>query len=234
MSLKLPRPDLGELVSLAETMNYMASQMDERIRTILRQRQEQDAVLASMVEGVIAVDSGARVISLNRAAAGLLGVDPGLDPKVVTEVVGNPDFQYFVTRSVAASGRSTGRSPFWGQPRLLQAHGTTLRDLHGKAFGALIVLNDVTRLRRLEQARRDFVANVSHELKTPITSIKGFVETLLDGAMQDPENARIFANYRAPGRPSQRDYRRPLSLSRIEQDSEQGKIALARAASRRS
>ena len=67
---------------------------------------------------------------------------------------------------------------------MLQARGTSLRDARGRPIGAVIVLNDVTHLRRLENIRRDFVANVSHELKTPITSIKGFVETLLDGALR--------------------------------------------------
>ena len=76
--------------------------------------------------------------------------------------------------------------------RFMQAHGTVLRDESGHAIGALVVLNDVTRLRRLETVRREFVANVSHELKTPITSIKGFVETLLEGAYRNPEEALNF------------------------------------------
>jgi two-component system phosphate regulon sensor histidine kinase PhoR len=76
--------------------------------------------------------------------------------------------------------------------RYLQAHGTRLRNLGGQHYGALIVLNDITRLQKLEEVRRDFVANVSHELKTPITSIKGFVETLLDGALEDPQNTKRF------------------------------------------
>ena len=70
-------------------------------------------------------------------------------------------------------------------------HGVCTTPTHQK-IGALIVLHDVTRLRRLENVRRDFVANVSHELKTPITSIKGFVETLIDGALDDRENAARF------------------------------------------
>jgi two-component system phosphate regulon sensor histidine kinase PhoR len=74
----------------------------------------------------------------------------------------------------------------------LQAHGTFIKDHDGKSFGALIVLNDITQMKRLENIRRDFVANVSHELKTPITSIIGFVETLSQGAIDDKENAGRF------------------------------------------
>jgi len=229
LSLKLPRPDLDELVSLGATMNHMASQLDERIGTILRQRQEQEAVLASMVEGVIAVDSRSRVISLNRAASALLGLDPAfVIQRNINEVVENPDIQWFITRSLAASEPIEGEITLQGdKPRFLQAHGTTLKDPQGKAFGVLIVVHDVTRLRQLENARRDFVANVSHELKTPITSIKGFVETLLEGAMLDPDHAGEFL--RIIGRQADRlgaIIEDLLSLSRIEQEAEQGKIHL--------
>jgi two-component system, OmpR family, phosphate regulon sensor histidine kinase PhoR len=230
LSLKLPRPDLMELGSLGETMNRMASQLDERIGTIIRQRQEQEAVLASMVEGVIAVDSRSRVISLNRAATHLLGMDPAfVIQRSINEVVENPDLQWFVTRSLAASETIEGEIHLQGdKPRVLQAHGTTLKDPRGKAFGVLIVVHDVTRVRQLENARRDFVANVSHELKTPITSIKGFVETLLEGAMLDPKHAGEFL--KIIGRQADRlgaIIEDLLSLSRIEQEAEQGKIHLA-------
>jgi two-component system, OmpR family, phosphate regulon sensor histidine kinase PhoR len=144
--------------------------------------------------------------------------------------VRNPDLQNFVTRALASPRQMDGEIILRdnNRDRLLQVTGTTLRDLQGQAFGALIVLNDVTRLRRLEQARRDFVANVSHELKTPITSIKGFVETLLDGAMLEPENAMNFLQIIAKHADRLNEIIDDLlSLSRIEQDSEQGKITLA-------
>jgi two-component system phosphate regulon sensor histidine kinase PhoR len=78
------------------------------------------------------------------------------------------------------------------EPLLLKVQGTMLHDGSGRTMGAVVVLNDVTRLRRLEEVRQDFVANVSHELKTPITSIKGFVETLLDDPAPSPDNVRRF------------------------------------------
>jgi two-component system phosphate regulon sensor histidine kinase PhoR len=231
LRVKVPVPASDELASLAEALNSMAAQLDQRIRTIIRQRQEQDAVLASMVEGVMAVDRRERLITLNQAGARLLGVDPETArERPLPEVVRNPDLQNFVTRALASPRQMDGEIIIRSnnRDRLLQVTGTTLRDLQGKAFGALIVLNDVTRLRRLEQARRDFVANVSHELKTPITSIKGFVETLLDGAMQEPANALNFLQIIAKHADRLNEIIDDLlSLSRIEQDSEQGKIALA-------
>jgi two-component system phosphate regulon sensor histidine kinase PhoR len=147
----------------------------------------------------------------------------------INEVVENPDLQWFITRSLAASEIIEGEINLQGdKPRFLQAHGTTLKDPYGKAFGVLIVVHDVTRVRQLENARRDFVANVSHELKTPITSIKGFVETLLEGAILDPEHAGEFL--KIIGRQADRlgaIIEDLLSLSRIEQEAEQGKIHLA-------
>jgi two-component system phosphate regulon sensor histidine kinase PhoR len=231
LRVKVPVPPSDELASLAEALNYMAKQLDQRIRTIVRQRQEQEAVLASMVEGVMAVDHRERLLTLNQAGARLLGIDPETaKQRPIPEVVRNPDLQNFVDQALASPRQVDGEIILRDddQDRLLQARGTTLRDLQGKAFGALIVFNDVTRLRRLEKARRDFVANVSHELKTPITSIKGFVETLLDGAMQDPKDALNFLNIIAKHADRLNDIINDLlSLSRIEQDSEQGKIALS-------
>jgi two-component system, OmpR family, phosphate regulon sensor histidine kinase PhoR len=231
LRLKVPVPPSDELASLAEALNSMAEQLDERIRTVTRQRREQEAVLASMVEGVLAVDQRERLITLNQAGARLLGVDPETArERPIPEVVRHPDLQNFVALALASPRQVDGEITLRdnGRDRLLQLRGTTLRDPQGKAFGALIVLNDVTRLRRLEQARRDFAANVSHELKTPITSIKGFVETLLDGAIQEPENALSFLHIIAKHADRLNEIIDDLlSLSRIEQDSEQGKIALA-------
>ena len=109
--------------------------------------------------------------------------------------------------------------------------GTALRDFEQVSIGAVIVLNDVTRLKRLETMRRDFVANVSHELKTPITSIKGFVETLLGGAMDKPEDGKRFLEIVA----SQADRLNAiiddlLSLSQLEQAAEKVDIAFEESA----
>ncbi len=118
-----------------------------------------------------------------------------------------------------------------GDPeRFLQAHGANLRDDQGRSTGVLVVLNDVTRLKTLENIRRDFVANVSHELKTPITSIKGFLETLKEGALNDPVNAERFLDILI----AQTDrldmiIEDLLTLSRVEQDSEKGNVVLQEA-----
>lgn len=231
LSRKVLVPDTDELASLAEALNAMAAQLDDRIRTILGQRHEHEAILSSMVEGVIAVDANDHLIRLNQAGARLLGVDvDAVQHRSIQEVIRNPDLQWFVMRAQLAIRPIEGEIVLKGEEeRFIQAHGTQLRDVQGKPIGALIVMHDITRLRRLENARRDFVANVSHELRTPITSIKGFVETLMNGALTEPEHALGFLQIiaRQADRLNQiiADL---LSLSRLEQEAEQLRVNLTR------
>ena len=193
---KLYVPRVEEFASVAESINQMAEDLDEKLRRLTQERNEREAVLASMVEGVLAVDAEERVIAVNAAAARLLDTDPvAAEGKSIQEIVRNPDLQHVVAQTL------DGHRPIeadivmrvGAEDRNLQANGTLLHgDDGGPDVGAVVVLNDVTRLKRLEAVRRDFVANVSHELKTPVTSIKGFAETLEDGALEDPEASRRF------------------------------------------
>jgi two-component system, OmpR family, phosphate regulon sensor histidine kinase PhoR len=193
---KLYVPRTLEFAAVAESLNAMAQELDEQIGTLTRERNEREAVLASMVEGVLAVDADERIIALNAAAARLAGVSPQeAEGHLVQEVLRNPDLQRVVAQTL--SGHQPVEADIvmrvGAEERSLQANGTLLRAGDGEASaGAVVVLNDVTRLKRLEAVRRDFVANVSHELKTPVTSIKGFAETLEDGALDDPETAHRF------------------------------------------
>ena len=195
-SHKIFVPRTLEFAVVAESLNHMAEELSEQVGTLTRERNEREAVLTSMVEGVIAVDPDERVIAVNEAAAKLLDVDPSAaEGKSIQEVVRNPDLQRVV--EAALEGHEPVEADITirvgAEDRSLQANGTLLRrSAEGDAAGAVVVLNDVTRLKRLEAVRRDFVANVSHELKTPVTSIKGFAETLDDGAIEDPAAAHRF------------------------------------------
>ena len=222
-------PGAEELSALAEAMNQMAVQLEDRLRTVVRQRNELEAVFSSMVEGVLAVNKEERLIGINQAAARLLALDT--DKAIgcsIKEVVSNPELRRLISSSLSSDEPIEGDVIFGDpDPLFLQVHGTILRDARGTAIGALVVLEDVTRIRRLEDIRRDFVANVSHELRTPITSIKGFVETLQDGAMEDTQDTRRFLEIIA----KQSDRLNAiindlLSLSRIERDEEREAIQL--------
>ena len=190
-------PRTEEFAAVAESLNHMAEELDQQIGTLTRERNEREAVLSSMVEGVLAVDPDERIIAVNAAAAGLIDVEPtAAEGRTIQEVLRNPDLQRVVAQTL--SGHEPVEADIvlrvGSEDRNLQANGTLLRagDDDQSPVGAVVVLNDVTRLKRLEAVRRDFVANVSHELKTPVTSIKGFAETLEDGALDEPDTARRF------------------------------------------
>ncbi|MCU0917765.1 MAG: ATP-binding protein [Planctomycetes bacterium] len=194
LDLRVPMPPSAELAALARSLNQMAAQLGERIATITEQRNKLDAVLSSMAEGVFAVDDRSRIVSVNPAASGLLGVDPvRAQGRLLEEVIRNVDLQQFVRQTLAGvqPAESDISLPL-PDGRDLSLQGAALTDARGRPSGAVIVLNDMTRIRRLETVRRDFVANVSHELKTPVTSIQGFVEALTDGGVKDPTQVERY------------------------------------------
>ena len=227
-----PLPDfsVAEINGLAEAMNSMAAQLDERLRTVVRQRNEQEAVLSSMIEGVFAIDADQKILRINKAAGDLLDINPGSAVgRHIREVTRKVDLHRFVELALASKDTIEAELSIIHRrdEKYLQAHGTQLRAGDGKKIGALIVVHDVTRLRRLENLRRDFVANVSHELKTPITAIKGAVETLRDGAMDDPQKGKSFLEI--AGRQADRlnaIIEDLLALSRLERDAEARGIIL--------
>jgi two-component system, OmpR family, phosphate regulon sensor histidine kinase PhoR len=230
LSHKLPVANCQEIDAVAKAMNQMAGGIDERIRTICRQRNEHKAVLSSMSEAVLAVDNEQKLITLNSSAIDMIGVDISqAKGRTLQEVIRNSALQQFVKTSLSSDDPIESNIILRSEnkERFLWARSNALQDEQGEKIGVLVVLNDITRLRQLEQVRRDFVANVSHELKTPITSIKGFVETLLEGAIKKPEEAKRFMDIIA------RQTRRMdaiiddlLALSRIEQQSEKAEIEL--------
>jgi two-component system phosphate regulon sensor histidine kinase PhoR len=227
----LPTPEVADLAQLASALQAIRDQLVERGLTIGRQDTEQEAVLDSMIEGVLAIDARQRVVGINRAAADLLGLD--LDTVVgrsMQDVIRNPALRRFALRAIDCRDPVEDDIIIPGvRDRTIRVRGTALRDVSGEG-GAVIVLNDVTDLQRLETVRRDFVANVSHELKTPVASIKGFVETLIDGAAADPDDCRRFLGIIA----RQADRLEAiiedlLALSRIEQSEGAGALPVEKA-----
>jgi two-component system phosphate regulon sensor histidine kinase PhoR len=172
----------------------MSGQLSNTLSTLSEQRNEQQAVLSSMDEGVLAIDRRERVIHMNRIAGDILGVDhKAVKRELLQQVVRFANLQEFI-KAVLGSQKplSMDMALIGGTEKQIQAHGTVLRNNEEESIGALIVLRDVTHIRHLETVRADFVANVSHELKTPITSIKGFVETLLSDDWNHTPDTRRF------------------------------------------
>jgi two-component system phosphate regulon sensor histidine kinase PhoR len=222
---------------LALALNEMAAHLSATIDQIKAQRNELDAIMMSMTEGVVAVDASERVLFVNRAAAALFGIDArGATGKWIGEVLRNAEIQEFIVSALRAvksvEGELTLLTPTSAQNSsgelFLQLHGSPLFNASRVIIGALVVINDITHIKKLDIIRKDFVANVSHELRTPLTSIKGFVETLLSGAVNDPIQAQrflgILSNQVERLNTIVEDL---LTLSKIERDEEQRAIELS-------
>ncbi|MDJ0989352.1 MAG: ATP-binding protein [Desulfobacterales bacterium] len=191
---KLAIPETEELASLAEAMNEMADQLDRRIQTVVDQRNELETVLASMHEGVVAIDTAETIINMNQAAADMFENErEKAAGRSVQEVVRNLELQNFVREALATDeAQESDISLFTPAETILNIHSSPIRDSEGQRIGTLLVMADVTKLRRLENMRRDFVANVSHEIKTPLTAIKGYVETLVNQEVDSKDDYERF------------------------------------------
>ncbi len=189
----LPRDSSGDaLEALGISLNRTAARLDRTIQTLTEERNLSSAILGSMVEGVAVVNNAERLVFANPGFAEILGLDvPPTSGSALVEVVRQTELLEAV------------RQVLGGEPRVQSEIVTgTLRQHYfaitvaavraGDTTGAVVVLHDITELRRLERVRRDFVANVSHEFRTPLTAIQGFAETLLAGAIDDSVNRTRF------------------------------------------
>ena len=184
-----------EIADLGQALNAMGRQIHSRIMMISQQRNELEAVFSSMTDGVLAIGTNHTIIRVNKAAAHLFLLDgKGVQGKPLEGVIRNRILRKFleITLERDYPTKKDLNLMEGGLEMSLRLHAVPLYDGEEKRLGSLVIINNLTRLNQLENIRQDFVANVSHELKTPITAIRGYVETLLDGAMDDEEAAENF------------------------------------------
>ncbi|MBE5808522.1 MAG: PAS domain S-box protein [Clostridiales bacterium] len=177
------------------TYNEVLARLQNRI---FRQRNRNEAVntvMNQMQNGIVAVDQNLRVIVITPVAKKLLGVQGNAEGQFVNKISNDVKLDTVLTEAMQQSGVYTNevaaRTAVGRGHRPLRLYVSPMRN-DGKVVGALAMIEDITELKRLEQVRTDFAANVSHELKTPLTSIRGFVETLEAGAIDNPEMAHKF------------------------------------------
>jgi two-component system phosphate regulon sensor histidine kinase PhoR len=210
-----------EVASLARTINEMAKRLGRRMNTIQQQRSELDALFLNMSEGVFGVDLRGEIFAINPSGADILQSTTQQSlGKNLTEIVDNQELKGLLTQALKGQNFQQEDIHILGekQDTYYHANGSPLRDANGKVFGALIVLNDVTKLIRLESLRKEFVGNVSHELKTPLAAISGASEILLGGAMDKPDVAQKFITMiHKNGDRLKRIVEDLLDLSRLEQ-----------------
>jgi two-component system phosphate regulon sensor histidine kinase PhoR len=183
-----------ELGQVAEDINYLVTEYREKIRLAHEEKGKLESALASMVEGVVILDSRNRIESCNQAIEAILErPEAEIREKTLLEAFLNADLQnaldrFRMERKPVLQEIRLGRK----DPRVVDVSISAIRDLPDGVEKTMLVFHDVTRLKKLEQIRTDFVANVTHEIKTPLTAIIGFLQTLLDGALDDRETARKF------------------------------------------
>lgn len=189
----LPSDGTGDsLEALGSSLNQTAARLDRTIRTLTEERNLSAAILGSMVEGVAVVNAGERLVFANPGFASILGLDvPPVAGSSLLEVVRQTELIGAVRRVLAGEPRVEAEI-ITGTLRQHYFAATVASVRAGETSGAVIVLHDITDLRKLERVRRDFVANVSHEFRTPLTAIQGFAETLIGGAIDDPQNRGRF------------------------------------------
>ncbi|HSD29593.1 MAG TPA: histidine kinase dimerization/phospho-acceptor domain-containing protein, partial [Vicinamibacteria bacterium] len=189
----VPVAGTDEIAALGVALNRTALALREKIERLGDEQAKVRTILDGMTEGVVALDDRGRLLLLNPAARAMFGVESGVaEGRAFVEVIRQKGLLDLV-EEVRASASPARRELELGPPvnRVVAARGAPL-GLGPESAGVLLVLHDVTELRRLERVRSEFVANVSHELRTPLTCIKGYLETLLDGALDDRAHARRF------------------------------------------
>jgi two-component system phosphate regulon sensor histidine kinase PhoR len=193
-SVPAPRSSIREIQAISDSLTTMGRSLRQSFDALRAERHQARVIVESMAEGVVALDAQGRILLMNPAAGALLGVPTAeAAGRPLPEAVRQQELQALARRLLETRQRATQDLHFY-QPseRRLRVHGAPCEGAGTSGPSVVLVLQDVTEAHHYDQLRRDFVANVSHELKSPLTSIRGLTETLLGGALEDSANNRRF------------------------------------------
>lgn len=208
-----------EIGRLGEVFNYLTSQLRESLSEMANEKSKLEAILSYMSNGVIALDKAGKIIHINPKARELLLLPGEVESAQVLERL-----RLGEARELISSAPAVKELNLADLGLVLQAYLAPFRSSDNQLSGVVVVLQDMTEQSRLDQMRRDFVANVSHELRTPLTSIINYVETLLDGAIEDHENAgKFLTTVQEEADRMHRLVRDLLTLSRLDHQQDQGR-----------
>ncbi|MBS7527202.1 HAMP domain-containing protein [Fusibacter paucivorans] len=173
-----------EIGELSKTFNFLSTALKASISEISSEKSKLEAIIEYMEDGLVAINAEGEIIHNNPKALALFGVEAIENEDIVGDLL-----------SVYSSGRLSediGTKNITYRDKILKVNFAPYLDDSLQKAGAVFVLTDITEEERLENMRREFVANVSHELKTPLTSIKSYTETILEGMVDDPETEKTF------------------------------------------
>jgi len=186
-----------EIGQLAENLNAMSEQLEKKIEAIIEDKNRMQAILSSMREGVIVIDKNENIVLFNSSLATMLELrSKKYIGKPFWEIISNNEVNSILEKAIKKKNSFSVQVSILqlSETRNIQIQTAPITDNKGRLLGLVGVFHDVTELKKFEKARSEFIANVSHELKTPITSIIGFVETLKDGAINDLKKRDEFLN----------------------------------------
>jgi len=182
----------AEVQALARSVNHMSAALADRIGEISQSRDLLQAVLTSLPIGVLVFAPDGSLLDANPAAVQLLALDwPGSQGRHYAQGLRGSRLETMVADALAGSRSTLPHLTAPGQDEILL--GATAVPGPATGVGAVLLVQDVTAAHRVEAMRRDLIANISHELRTPVTAIRGFAETLLGGALAEPQEARRFS-----------------------------------------
>jgi len=191
---KLYLKDAGEFTELANNLNNMSAELKDNMDRVTKESSRLDVILKSIPDSMLLINTAGVIKLANKAALKLFGL-PQLYGKPIIEVIRNPDFFSLMEKVKNSRAPATAEITLdIPEEKYLFVKLAPLAYTVGDLSGVIAIFSDLTHLKKLEQIRKDFVANASHELKTPVTAIKGFAETLIDGAIEDRDNAYKFLN----------------------------------------
>ncbi len=206
---RFPRSQIREVEALAGALRQMHRELADRFADLQRQRAASSALVDAMIDGIVAADARGQVVLVNAAARKLLGYAPDEPLPELRTLFRAKQAREAV--SAVLAGQSVQGHEVVINDRIIAINARTAGDA-----GTVLSLRDLTEIRRLEAVRRDFVANVSHELKTPLTSISGYAETLVGGDVDEATTARFLATIRDNASRMQVLVDDLLNLSRVE------------------
>ena len=183
-----------QIGALTKAFNKMSHNLDISLEELKQRNLELEAILNSMINGIIAIDQNKNIILINKFCFEILDLpqDYVVENESMYKIIRNEEIAGLVEQAMTDGVSQTRELPYVHLDKVLRIYVNPIFSSEREIMGSIVVIQDITQIRKLEQMRSDFVSNVSHELKTPLTSIRGFVDTLKSGAINQPEQALRF------------------------------------------